>query len=92
MAKSALEIKPVDVKGAGLLVQSLVAASRAREAVSAISPVVIANPRSAAAHFWLGQAHEADGDSVRAIEAYRRALAIDPRYVEAARALDGLGR
>lgn len=50
-------------------------------------------PSSADAYYWLGQAYQrrsATGDTDRAREAYRRALELDPSYIEAQQALSSM--
>ncbi len=49
-------------------------------------------PRPAAAHWRLGQVHEAQGRPAQARREYEEALRLDPDQAEARRALSGLGR
>ena len=59
-------------------------------AVALLKLNVADNPRSARAHFGLGRALEASGDTAGAISEYRAAVAIDPGYARAQAALDML--
>lgn len=70
---------------------ALLGQGRARDAVSVFELVVAAFPSSGNAHDSLGEGYERAGMRERAIAAYRRALALDPRLVSSRDGLQRLG-
>lgn len=64
----------LDLQGIGLYAQGGVAAPG--RAVDACEAAVVREPGNGRFHYLLGRAHEADGNGVLALEAYRRASAL----------------
>ncbi len=58
-----------------------------QEATIALNDVVALAPRSADAHFALGEASEARGDQVAALRHFQQAAALDPKHAEARQCL-----
>lgn len=61
------------------------------EAIRLLEKSVALNDKDVQAWVWLGQGNQNAGRSARAIEAYRKALAIDPRQPDALKGMQALG-
>lgn len=82
-AEAARELAPRDADVLNVYGLSLVAAGRAREAVSVFDAALRQNPRSAMLRFNKADALESLSELSRARHEYARALAIEPVYPEA---------
>ncbi|MEO5617966.1 MAG: tetratricopeptide repeat protein [Candidatus Eisenbacteria bacterium] len=60
-------------------------------AIRNLERAVALNDKDVQAWVWLGQGNQNSGRSARAIECYRKALALDPRQADALRGLRDLG-
>lgn len=76
--------RPEAVFNAGLFLAQL---GRTKEAIAQYERVLAQRPNFTAAWFRLGQAREECGDAFGAMQAYRRALEIDPAHANARAAL-----
>jgi CubicO group peptidase (beta-lactamase class C family) len=65
----------------------LLEAGRPADAIALFTLNVEMFPKGADAHYLLGEAHEASGDTARALASYRRSLELKPGSPHAARAL-----
>ncbi len=63
---------------------------RYEEAVQEAQKGALLPPTNAAALYWLGQAYQAAGNPTSAIDAYERALEIDPEHTSSRQALSAL--
>lgn len=90
LAKAA-ELDPTLLEAKSQLGDALLHLGRAEESAREFAEVARLSPDSAAAHFNLGVALGAMGPSQidRAIEEFKRAVEIDPNYVEARKSLEG---
>lgn len=62
------------------------------DAINSLERAVALNDKDIQAWVWLGQANQNSGRTARAIECYRKVLALDPRQPDALRGIQDLGR
>jgi len=66
-------------------------AKRYDEAIRLLERAVALNDKDTQAWVWLGQGYQNAGRSAKAIEAYRKALSLDPRQADALKGIQVLG-
>lgn len=85
--RDSLRLNPRDAGVLGTLGQTLAQQGRVAEGIEMLRQAVSANPRSPGSHFRLGQVLAEQRQYKDARAAYESALAIDPNFVHATRAL-----